>query len=274
MRDRRTKSAPDGSETRGTRRRTPGWRREEVAQRSGISTAWYVSLEQGRGGAPSAKVLDCISRALHLNKIEREHLFLIGLGRSPDTRSGSRPKIVPRLQAILDRLNPCPALIKSAGWDVLAWNEAWLSFVPEFPTYSYNQRNMLRFCFLNPHARLLFHDWESFASYAVAVFRSESARAGALASENTLIKELLQRSSEFQAIWSANHLGATSGALKKLRHPTLGTLEFESSSFSVDARQDLLLVVSNPVKESDAVLLSKEIDMTRESQQSLQDRQP
>ena len=265
LRDRRKKASLESSDRTGARRRTAGLRREEVAQRSGISTAWYISLEQGRGGAPSAKVLDCISRALRLNEIEREHLFLIGLGRSPETNAGKKPQIVPRLQSILDRLCPCPALIKSAVWDVLAWNEAWLSFVPEFPTYTYNQRNMLRFCFLNPRARTLFHDWEGFASYAVGVFRAESARAGALASDNALIRELLKRSPEFQFIWSANQLGATSGALKKLTHPTLGVLEFESSTLGIEGRQDLLLVVSIPTRNDDATRLNMEIAKARQS---------
>ena len=86
LKDRRTKLDPASFGLPAGRRRTPGLRREEVAQRANISPTWYTWLEQGRGGAPSADVLDRISRALMLTDVEREHLFLVGLGRPPEAR--------------------------------------------------------------------------------------------------------------------------------------------------------------------------------------------
>ena len=106
------------------RRRTPGLRREEVAQRSNISPTWYTWLEQGRGGAPSADVLNRIAGALMLTDIEREHLFLLGLGRPPEVRYKPAQGVTPRLQRLLDALEFSPALIKTATWDVVAWNRA------------------------------------------------------------------------------------------------------------------------------------------------------
>src|SRR5579875_1025396 len=124
LKDRRTKLDPAAFGFSGERRRTAGLRREEVAQRANISPTWYTWLEQGRGGAPSADVLDRIARALMLTDVEREHLFLLGLGRPPDIRYQKTEGVTPRLQRVLDALNPSPALIRTATWNVLAWNRA------------------------------------------------------------------------------------------------------------------------------------------------------
>src|SRR5215469_10104441 len=124
LKDRRAKLDPAAFGFSSQRRRTPGLRREEVAQRAHISPTWYAWLEQGRGGAPSADVLDRISRALLLTDREREHLFLLGLGRPPETRYRKSEGVTPRLQRVLDALDPSPALIRTATWDVVAWNQA------------------------------------------------------------------------------------------------------------------------------------------------------
>src|SRR5919109_1936180 len=109
LRDRRSKLDPAAFGVSLTRRRTPGLRREEVAQRANVSATWYTWLEQGRGGAPSADVLDRIARALMLTDVEREHLFLLGLGRPPEVRYQPAEGVTPRLQRVLDALEVCPA---------------------------------------------------------------------------------------------------------------------------------------------------------------------
>src|SRR5579863_9073297 len=124
LRDRRAKLDPSAFGFSAERRRTPGLRREEVAQRANISPTWYTWLEQGRGGAPSADVLDRIARALMLTDLEREHLFLLGLGHPPEARYQKNDGVTPRLQRVLDLLEPSPALIRTATWDVVAWNRA------------------------------------------------------------------------------------------------------------------------------------------------------
>ena len=114
LKDRRTKLDPAAFGLPVERRRTPGLRREEVAQRANISPTWYTWLEQGRGGAPSADVLDRISRALMLTEVEREHLFLLGLGRPPEVALRKDEGATPRLQRVLDALDPSPALVRTA----------------------------------------------------------------------------------------------------------------------------------------------------------------
>ena len=123
LKDRRTRLDPAAFGFAVGRRRTPGLRREEVAQRANISPTWYTWLEQGRGGAPSADVLNRIAAALMLTDIEREHVFLLGLGRPPEVRYKAAEGVTPRLQRLLDALEVSPALIKTATWDVVAWNQ-------------------------------------------------------------------------------------------------------------------------------------------------------
>ncbi|MGH8446281.1 MAG: helix-turn-helix domain-containing protein, partial [Solimonas sp.] len=124
LKDRRARLDPAALGFPAGRRRTAGLRREEVAQRANISPTWYTWLEQGRGGAPSADVLDRIAGALMLTGVEREHLFLLGLGRPPDVRYQGNDSVTPRLQRVLDALDPSPAMIRTATWDVVAWNRA------------------------------------------------------------------------------------------------------------------------------------------------------
>ena len=120
LRDRRTRLDPAALGFSCGRRRTPGLRREEVAQRANISPTWYTWLEQGRGGAPSADVLDRIATGLMLTEPEREHLFMLGLGRPPEVRYKPVDGVTPRLQRVLDALQESPAIIKTATWDVVA----------------------------------------------------------------------------------------------------------------------------------------------------------
>src|SRR6202008_3261843 len=123
LRDRRTKLDPAAFGIPLKRRRTPGLRREEVAQRANGSATWYTWLEQGRGGGPSPSVQDLIARAMMLTDVEREHLFLLGLGRPPEARYHEPDGVSPRLQRLLDTLEYSPAFIRTATWDVIAWNK-------------------------------------------------------------------------------------------------------------------------------------------------------
>src|SRR5882757_395363 len=118
LRDRRARMDAATFGFQGGRRRTPGLRREEVAQRANISPTWYTWLEQGRGGSPSAEVLDRIARALMLTNVEREHLFFIALGHPPEVRYQPEEGISPRIQRVLDALEFSPAFVKTVTWDL------------------------------------------------------------------------------------------------------------------------------------------------------------
>jgi transcriptional regulator with XRE-family HTH domain len=252
LRDRRTRLDPAAFGFSTTRRRTRGLRREEVAQRANISSTWYTCLEQGRGGAPSADVLDRISRALMLTDIEREHLFLIGLGRPPEVRYRKSEGVTPRLQRVLDALEPSPALIRTAIWDVVAWNRAATVMLTDYGALPPEQRNILRFIFLDPRARASQYDWDSVARFVVGAFRIDATRAGATAEVEPLVDDLCRLSPEFAAMWGDNNVQGPHGdGVKRIRHPVLGPLTFEYSAFVVDGRTDLTMVVYNPVNPDD-----------------------
>lgn len=252
LKDRRAKLEPAGLGFVGGRRRTPGLRREEVAQRANISTTWYTWLEQGRGGAPSADVLDRLARALMLTEIEREHLFMLGLGRPPEVRYQAAEGVTPRLQRVLDTLELSPAFIKTKTWDVIAWNRAAALVLTDYGALAPERRNILRLMFEDPNVRAAQLDWEGVARFVVAVFRADATRAGATADMQTLASELCQRSAEFEAMWHDHDVRYHGEGTKRLRHPIAGLLALEFSTFSVDGRTDMDLVIYNPATAVDA----------------------
>ena len=251
LKDRRTKLDPASFGIAAGRRRTTGLRREEVAQRADISPTWYTWLEQGRGGKPSADVLDRISRALVLTDVEREHLFLLGLGRTPDVRYRGSDPITPRLQRLLDVLTCIPAIVRTATWDVLAWNRAAAAVLTDYRTLAPDQRNILRRIFCDAHMRAKQADCASVARFVVASFRVDVARAGANTEVARLVDELSQASPEFLALWQANEVQAHGEGIKQLRYPELGDITLEYSAFAVDERPDLSLIVYNPATPAD-----------------------
>lgn len=256
LKDRRAKLDPVALGFPSGRRRTKGLRREEVAQRANISATWYTWLEQGRGGAPSADVLDRIARALMLTEVEREHLFLIGLGRPPKARYNKNDAVTPRLQRVLDALDPIPALIRTATWDVLAWNKAATVMMTDYGALPPEQRNILRHIFLDPRVRAAQYDWEGVMRFALGSFRVEAARAGAAAEIGPLVAELSRLSPDFKRMWEENVVQGPHGeVVKHIRHALLGELAFEYSAFAVDGRSDLSMVIYNPASEADAAKL-------------------
>ena len=252
LRDRRTRLDPATFGFIGGRRRTPGLRREEVAQRANISPTWYTWLEQGRGGAPSADVLDRISKGLMLTEPEREHLFMLGLGRPPEVHYKPVEGVTPRLQRVLDALDSSPAFIKTATWDVVAWNRAAAAVLTDYGQLPPEQRNILRLMFGNSQIRAIQEDWESVARYVVGSFRADVARAGATEEITQLVDELSRTSEAFDRLWRDNEIAAHHEGLKRLHHPDVGLLELEFSAFAVDGRPELGMVIYNPASSDDA----------------------
>jgi transcriptional regulator with XRE-family HTH domain len=266
LKDRRTKLDPAALGLPVGRRRTPGLRREEVAQRANVSATWYTWLEQGRGGAPSPEVLDRIAQALMLTDVEREHLFLLGLGRPPEVRYDAAQtvaRVSPRLQRVLDSLERSPALVKTATWDIVAWNRA-AAAVFEYGASAPVERNILRRMFCNPHVRTWQHDWESVARFVVATFRADVVRAGATAEIEALVDELCRCSPDFDAMWRAHDVRTHGEGSKHLLHPVAGPIELEFSSFAVDGRPELAMIIYTPVKAADAERIRSLIEAVHE----------
>jgi len=249
LKDRRTRLDPAALGFAG-RRRTPGLRREEVAQRANISTTWYTWLEQGRGGAPSADVLNRIARALVLTEPEREHMYMLALGRLPEVRYTSVDGINARLQRVLDQFEASPAMIKTATWQIVGWNRAATLVMTDYSKLPPNERNILRFLFADPERRKNQHDWEGLARVVVGSFRAHAIRAGAASEVGEMVEELSRISPEFAALWRENEVIADVQGVKNIRHPILGDIQLEYTSFAVDGRSDLDMIVYNPVDQA------------------------
>src|ERR1041385_3575315 len=230
LRDRRTRLDPAAFGLPAGRRRTPGLRREEVAQRAHISPTWYTWLEQGRGGAPSAEVVDRIARALMLTDVEREHLFLLALGRPPEVQYHLAEGVTPRLQRVLDSISISPAYVKTSTWDVVAWNRAAAAVLVDYGTLDPRQRNLLRLVFLDPHVRVKQPDWQGVARFVVGAFRADVARAGAAKNVEALVDELSRESTEFAVLWRDHDVRDTYEGAKRVRHPKAGVIALEYSA--------------------------------------------
>ena len=256
LKERRARLDPAAFGFPTARRRTPGLRREEVAQLAHVSATWYTWLEQGRGGAPSADVLDRLARAFELSEAEREHLFLLAQERPPKIRPLDRTGVTPQLQRVLDAMADTPAIVKTPDWTVVAWNRAAAAVLTDYAKLEERDRNLLRTLFVR-RKRDHLSDWEAVARSIVATVRRDVLRAGMQAETQALIDELNAHSEEFRRIWSEHHVGAHGEGAKTIRHPMVGTLGLEFSTFAVDGRPDLGLVVFNPAAPEDRAKIAK-----------------
>ena len=251
LRDRRARLLPvsDASSPAPSRRRTPGLRREEVAARAGVSITWYTWLEQGRGGPPSEEALERIARALELDRAGREMLFLLAQQRPPRVERSAKPTTsVPKaVQRVLDALS-VPAFVKTTTWDVVAWNKAMIP-LRDFAKLSPRDRNTLRTIFLSPAAKTRVADWEERARAVVATFRMDVARIGGSAEATALVAELCERSADFRQMWSETEVRSHAAGRKKIRHPTMGEVRLEHSSFPIDGTEGLSLIVFTAAEE-------------------------
>ncbi|GEN64328.1 transcriptional regulator [Acetobacter oeni] len=252
LRDRRTRLDPVSLGLKAERRRTPGLRREEVAQRSNISPTWYTWLEQGRGGAPSADVLDRLATGLMLTEAEREHLFILAFGHPPETLYRAHHGITPRLQRVLDALPFTPATVRTATWDVIAWNRAATVLLTDYAKLPPEQRNILRLIFCEARVRSAQEDWLGLARYVVASFRADAVRAGASREISRLVAELSAESPEFAQLWREHGVAGQGDGVKRLHHPELGLLELEFSNFAVEGRPDLVMTTYQPAGGEEA----------------------
>jgi transcriptional regulator with XRE-family HTH domain len=246
LRKRRAQLAPaDVGLPPGLRRRTPGLRREEVAQLANIGTSWYVWLEQGRDVHPSAQVLESLAQALRLTPNERRHLFLLTGQALPAPASPAEERINPALQQMLDELGPTPAYASGRRWDYLAWNDAadrLFSIAEPTPPHTHN---MVWRLFNTPSARKNAH-WEQIARGTLAEFRTASARYPGDSSFEELIEDLKEVSPEFRLWWPHHDARSALDGHKSLRHPALGSLEFEHITLQVLNDPDIRIVIYTP----------------------------
>lgn len=210
------------------RRRTPGLRREEVAELAGIGVDWYIRLEQGRSVSPSVTTIDALAGALRLGKAEHAHLK--ALARNGDRRAFTRETVPETIRSLVEGL-PQPAYVTGQRWDVLAWNAAAASLFG-FDQQEEAERNILLLALTQPQARQLFGPtWERQAQRMVAQFRvNYDFWAGDPAFE-ALLGRLRRDSPEFPAWWEAHDIRNTPAARKQLHHPEDGAVVYDYATF-------------------------------------------
>ena len=209
------------------RRRTPGLRREEVAERAGISCEWYVKLEQGRDVLPSPETVTAIARALMLDPAETAHLRRLAEG---EARTFERETVSDIVATIVEGLSD-PAYVTGARWDVLVWN-ATADDLFGFEGMSEPDRNILLFMLTNPAARTLFaDDWTAQAKRMVALFRVAHDQHAGDAAFQDLVSRLDQMSAEFRRWWSSHRIGSPSAGEKILHRVGRGGTRYVYASF-------------------------------------------
>ncbi len=211
----------------GARRRTPGLRREEVAQLAAISTTYYTFLEQGREVHPSRQVLDALAGALRLAPAERAHLHELAHGHQPPAPHQPDEVLAPAVAALVDRLDPHPTYVTGRCFDVLAANRAARALWTDWPALPPQQRNMLWWMFTDPAARTILVEWETEASALLARFRVAADRHHDNPEFAALIGRLQDASPQARAWWPRHEIVALSSGTKRLRHPILGDLNLD-----------------------------------------------
>ncbi|MYM34081.1 helix-turn-helix domain-containing protein [Duganella sp. FT94W] len=231
----------------GGRRRTPGLRREELAQLCEVSPTWLTWLEQGREVSASGKLLARMAEVLHLSAAERGYLFSLAerLDVRHDGDAADAGEPLGEIVAAIDG----PAYILDRQWDALAWNEhaaalfgGWLDVEETAPA----SPNLLRFMFRNPAARGLIIGWEERARRLVAEFRADIGKHASEPALAALIAELSQDSEAFRALWTSQDVVNREGGLRRFLHPRAGELGFNQITLHLAKRHDLKLVMLLP----------------------------
>lgn len=226
--------------TGGSRRRTPGLRREEVAQLCGLSVTWCTWIEQGRDVSVSADTLSRLARGLRLSKAERSYLFELAGKHDPD-RSGSVDQPSDAMLPCVDAIKG-PAYVLDRNWTALHWNSrASRLFVGWLDTDG--ERNLLRYVFLCRESRSLIVDWEPRAHRVVAEFRAATTGRVGDPELRSLVDELSVKSADFSRLWSGHGVLAREGGERTFRHPLDGVLHYQQVSMSFAGWPDYRLTM-------------------------------
>ena len=245
LRSRRQKLTPaTAGLPSGRRRRTPGLRREEVAELAGIGVDWYIRLEQGRAVSPSTATVDALARALRLPAAEHAHLR--ALARNPGRRPWNRESVPDTLRRLVESL-PHPAYVVGRRWDVLAWNAAAAEVFADFGSSPEADRNILVFVLTRPEGKRLFGNaWQDEARRMVAQFRAVHDLWAADPAFRDLLARLRQAVPEFSGWWEAHDIRPGSSGRKVLHHPVRGVSQFDYCTFQCNDDPDLRLAIYMP----------------------------
>ena len=224
----------------GRRRRTPGLRREEVAEACGLSTTWYTWIEQGRDVSLSASALARLADALRLSRAERFYLFELTRKRDPappaPLASGA---VAPELAELLEAMTS-PAYLLDRLWRIQAWNEPAGHLLA--PWIGSGELCLLRYVFLELSARTFLYDWETRARRLLAEFRADTAVGQDDSDISALVQDLIDSSPVFRDFWNSHAVLAREGGARLFNHPEDGLLRYEQVTLVPPAHPDVKVV--------------------------------
>ncbi|WUH93611.1 helix-turn-helix transcriptional regulator [Streptomyces sp. NBC_00433] len=232
----------------GRRRRTPGLRREEVAQLAAVGVTWYTWLEQARDIQVSSQVADAIARALMLDQNERRHLFTLAGTADPDPRLDC-PGMSPAVRAMLDRLEPLPAAVFNVRYDIIAYNRTYGRLVSDLDAMPVEDRNVMWLAFTDPVWRERMLDREENTRLMAAKFRSSMAKHLAEPAWKEMLGRLQQNSPEFRRAWERHEVLQPGSHVKRYLNPDVGLLAFDFTHLWLGPQDGPRLTVYSPVDE-------------------------
>ncbi|RUS47165.1 helix-turn-helix transcriptional regulator [Cohnella sp. AR92] len=233
----------------GVRRRTPGLRREEVAQLAGVSATWYTWLEQGRSIQVSAAVLDSIAAALRLTVDERKYLYSLAMesaGSFAPSMTKEPPRIDASLRHILKELVSCPTIISDRHCQIVGWNEAAAQMFIDFELVPAEKRNLIRILFERPEFRRLAVNWELFIRGFLSIFRSYYGEYVNDEWYERFLGEMSELDPDFQRLWMESKVSSAPEMVVEFRHAKAGKMQFHLTSFTVHGESDLRCSVYTP----------------------------
>jgi transcriptional regulator with XRE-family HTH domain len=266
LRTRRARISPAGAGLPAAqRRRTPGLRREEVAQLAGVSVTWYTWLEQRRPIRVSAGVLDSLARVLKLDPIERTQLFQLA-ARQPILHTRPRKeKVSPLIQRLVDQEHTYSVVILGRRWDLLGWNRVARAFFMDFETLPAGERNLVWLVFTNRAMRSLLADWPSRARDVLARFRADYGRQTGDPQFVELVERLKSVSPEFAEWWPHHDVLQQGEGRKYYNHPAVGRVVGEHITLSVSDNPELRLAIVAPTADPDSIAKFQEIVKSSET---------
>ena len=242
LRNRRERISPEEvGLPAGTRRRTPGLRREEVAALAGVGLSWYTWLEQGREIGVSAQFLENLSRTLKLDATERRYLFLLAHQRLPPEPGKTWSVVPPLVHRLMGDLPLRPAYVLNLRWDVLAWNAA-ADKVFGFSSVPAERRNLLWMLFTAPSMRALLDPWHDQALQILSSFRRDFVRAAQDPDIGALVKDLEKVDPDFRTWWRQQDIHGPCQGIRYFNLDEIGHVVFDHTSLTIDVDRDLRLV--------------------------------
>ncbi|MCU5775556.1 helix-turn-helix transcriptional regulator [Erwiniaceae bacterium BAC15a-03b] len=240
-------------------RRTPGLRREEVAQLADVGVTWYTWLEQGRDIKASAKTLAAIALALQCNETETGHLLrLAGYQHPTLTAAKACAKVSAHSQIMLDALDPLPAIIENQRFDVLAWNPAWCRLMGiDLSTIPAEERNCIWLAFNNQAWRNTMADWDEVMPHMVALFRAQMGEHLGDPAWEEMLARLMASSAEFRQTWQRYELKGFENRIKHFWRPEVGKMALRQNNWWSTPRNGDRLLVYVPDDEQSAAALAK-----------------